>query len=133
MRTDSVDPFYRRALAEIALNDYEAAVADLEEVVRRDPKYDYHRAAGLLAHALGKTGRRDEAGKLFAELTQISTLSETQYHYASFLAAEGRPGEARVWAQKILAKKPTMPNYIRRRERPWFRKANALLRRLKRA
>jgi hypothetical protein len=131
MRTDSVDPFYRRALAEIALNDFEAAVADLQEVVKRDPKYDYHRAAGLLAHALGKTGRRDEAGKLFAEITVISTLSETQYHYASFLAAERQPAEARVWAQRILAKKPTMPNYIRRRERPWFRKANALLRRLK--
>jgi hypothetical protein len=131
MRTDSVDPFYRRALAEIALNDFAAATADLEEVIRRDPKYDYHRAAGLLAHSLGKVGRRDEAHRLFADVTQISTLSETQYLYASFLAAEGQPAEARVWAQRILAKKPTMPAYIRRRERPWFRKANALLRRLR--
>jgi hypothetical protein len=131
MRTDSVDPFYRRALAEIALNDFEAATADLEEVTRRDPKYDYHRAAGLLAHSLGKVGRREEAHLLFADVTRISTLSETQYLYASFLAAEGQPAEARVWAQRILAKKPTMPAYIRRRERPWFRKASALLRRLR--
>ena len=131
MRTDSIDPFYRRALAEIALNDFAAATADLEEVIRRDPKYDYHRAAGLLAHTLGQVGRREEAHRLFADVTQISTLSETQYLYASFLAAEGQPDEARVWAQRILAKKPTMPNYIRRRERPWFRKASALLRRLR--
>jgi len=131
MRTDSVDPFYRRALAEIALNDFAAATADLEEVIRRDPKYDYHRAAGLLAHTLGQVGRREEAHRLFADVTRISTLSETQYLYASFLAAEGQPDEARVWAQRILAKKPTMPNYIRRRERPWFRKASALLRRLR--
>ena len=38
--------------------------------------------------------------------------------------------EAREWAKKILAKKPTMPGYLRRRERPWFRKASGLLARL---
>jgi hypothetical protein len=131
MRTDSIDAFYRRGLAELALNDLEAAAADLEEVFRRDPKYDYQRAAGLLAHALGKIGRREEAHRLFDDVTRISTLSETQYNYACFLAAEGQTAEARVWAQRILAKKPTMPAYIRRRERPWFRKAAALLRRLR--
>lgn len=131
MRTDSIDAFYRRGLAELALNDLEAAAADLEEVFRRDPKYDYQRAAGLLAHALGKIGRREEAHRLFDDVTRISTLSETQYNYACLLAAEGQTAEARVWAQRILAKKPTMPAYIRRRERPWFRKAAALLRRLR--
>jgi hypothetical protein len=30
-----------------------------------------------------------------------------------------------------MAKKPTMPRYVQRRERPWFRKASALLMRLK--
>jgi len=38
--------------------------------------------------------------------------------------------EARDWAQKILDKKPTMPGYLRRRERPWFRRASGLLGRL---
>jgi hypothetical protein len=130
MRTDSTDAFYRRALCALALNDFAPAAADLEEVFGRDPKYDYQRAAGLLAHALGKIGQRDRASTLFAGVTEISTLSETQYHYASFLASDGRFTEAREWAQRILAKKPTMPAYIRRRERPWFRKANALLKRL---
>lgn len=130
-RTDSTDPFYRRALCELAVEDYQAAAADLEEVMRRDPKYDYLRAAGLLAHTLGRLGQREEAGALFANVTQTSTLSETQYNYACFLAAEGRSAEAREWAQRILAKKPTMPNYLRRRERPWFRKAGALVKRLK--
>jgi hypothetical protein len=30
----------------------------------------------------------------------------------------------------VLAKKPTMPAYMRRRERPWFRKAKTLIKRL---
>ena len=129
---DSIDAFYHRALCEIALDDFSAAAADLEPVIAHDPKYDYHRAAGLRAHALANIGEREKAEALFAEITQTSTLSETQYNYACFLAAEGRPAEARTWAERILRKKATMPDYIRRRERPWFRKANALLKRLPR-
>ena len=95
------------------------------------PKYDYHRAAGLLAHVLAQLGRSDEAAARFAEVTQVSTLSETQTNYASFLAATGKTAEAREWAQRVLAEKATMPAYMRRRERPWFRKAAALLKSLK--
>lgn len=129
-RTDGLDPFYHRALSEIGLEDFQAAADDLARVTARDPKYDYHRASGLLAHVLGKIGRADEASALFARVTEVSTASETQYHYAIFLADHGRPGEARQWAERLLAKKLTMPRYLRRRERPWFRKAKALLDRL---
>ena len=132
-RSESIDPLYRRALAALALDDFPAAVADLEQVTARDAKYDYQRAAGLLAHALARIGEPARAGALFEEVTQTSTLSETQYNYATFLAAEGRTAEARDWAERILRKKATMPDYIRRRERPWFRQARALLARLPRA
>jgi hypothetical protein len=131
-REESIDPLYRRGLTALALNDYPAAVADLEKVTARDPKYDYQRAAGLLAHALAKMGQRERAGALFAEVTETSTLSETQYNYASFLAETDRAGEAREWAERILRKKATMPDYIRRRERVWFRKTRALLKGLPR-
>jgi hypothetical protein len=131
-REESIDPLYRRALSAIALNDFDAAVVDLEKVTTSDPKYDYQRAAGLLAYVLGKTGERERASALFADVTQTSTLSETQYHYASFLAETGRVAEAREWAERIMRKKATMPDYIRRRERPWFRKTRALLKGLPR-
>ena len=51
---------------------------------------------------------------MFREVNVISTLSETYYNYATLLAAQKRTAEAREWAQKILAKKPTMPGYLRR-------------------
>jgi hypothetical protein len=129
-KTDLIDSIYRRALGEIALEDFTAAAADLAQVIAREPKYDYQRAAGLRAHALAKIGEREQADVLFAEVTNTSTLSETQYNYASFLAADGRDAEAREWAERILRKKASMPDYIRRQERPWFRKARALLKRL---
>jgi hypothetical protein len=129
-RTDSLDPFYRRALAELPLQDYPAALVDLELVVSRDPQYDFHRASGLLAHAYAKTGNPEKAGVLFQKTVQISTLSETYFNYANFLASQGRAAEARVWARRILDKKPTLPRYLRRRERPWFNRASDLLRQL---
>jgi hypothetical protein len=130
-RIDSTDPFYRRGVCEIELGDFAAAVTDLERVVEADPGYDFHRAKGMLAHAYADTGQPQRAEELFQQATAISTLSETYYNYSTFLAAQGRTAEAREWAQKILAKKPTMPGYLRRRERPWFRKASALLARLR--
>jgi hypothetical protein len=129
-RTDHVDPFYRRGAAEIELGDFAAAVPDLERAVNSDPDYDFHRAKGLLAWAYAQTGQIEKAEAMFREATRISTSSETYYHYALFLQSQGRAAEARVWSQKILDKKPTMPGYLRRRERPWFRKASALLGRL---
>jgi hypothetical protein len=129
-RTDSPDPFYRRAIAEIEMGDFVAAVPDLERVIARDRKYDFYRALGLLAHSYANTGQPEKAEALFQQATQISTLSETYFNYASFLSAQGRNAQAREWAQRIMAKKPTMPGYLKRRERPWFRRANALLKRV---
>jgi hypothetical protein len=130
-RTDSPDPFYRRGIAEIEMGDFTAAIPDLERVVGQDPKYDFQRAAALLAHAYANTGESAKAEALFQEVTKVSTASETYYNYACFLASQQRNAEAREWVQRILNKKPTMPAYQRRRERPWFRKANALLLRLR--
>jgi hypothetical protein len=129
-RADLPDAFFRRGIAKIELGDFAAAVPDLEYVVSRDPKYNSNRAAGLLAHAYANSGQPERAAALFEQVTQRSTLSETYYNYATFLASQGRTTEAREWTQRILAKKPTMPSYLRRRERPWFRRANGLLKRL---
>jgi hypothetical protein len=129
-RTDSPDPFYRRALCEIELKDYAAAEPDLRRVYAADPNYDYQRAKGLLADVLGRVGKDQEAEALFANALQTSTLSETMTNYADFLKACGRNAEAREWAQRVLGKKHTLPTYLKRRERPWFRRAASLLKQL---
>ncbi|OLB31498.1 MAG: hypothetical protein DMG41_31685 [Acidobacteria bacterium] len=129
-RSDSIYTFYSRALCSLAMNDFAAAIPDLERVVAADRKFDYYRAAGLLADAYARTGDLQRAEPLFAEATQISTTPETLYNYASFLKTANRRDEAREWAQKILAKTRTLPRYMQRRERPWFRKGKALLKEL---
>ena len=129
-RADTLDPFYRRGVCAILLGDAAAALPDLERVVGKESDYDFQRAAGLLAHAYAKTGQKEKAEALFRQVTITSTLSETYLNFAELLASEGRNPEAREWAQKVLDKKPSMPGYLRRRERPWFRRANEMLKRV---
>jgi hypothetical protein len=129
-RSDSVYTFYYRAQASLGLDDFAAAIPDLERVVGADRKFDYYRTAGLLANAYAQTGQLDRAAQLFPEVTQFSSAPETLYNYASFLKAAGQTEGAREWAQKLLAKKCTLPRYMQRFERPWFRKGSALLKEL---
>jgi hypothetical protein len=127
---DTLDPFYRRGVCALMLGDAAAALPDLERVVARESDYDFHRAAGLLAHAYAQTGQKEKAEALFRQVTGASTSSETYLNFAAMLAAQGRTAEARGWAQKVLDKKPNMPAYLSRRERPWFRSARDILKKL---
>ncbi len=127
---DTLDTFYRRGLCALLLGDAAAAVPDLERTVAKESDYDFHRAGGMLAHAYALTGQKERAEALFKHALILSTLSETYLNFAELLASEGRGAEARKWAQKVLDKEPTMPGYLRRRERPWFRSAKAFLKRV---
>ncbi|HVP44521.1 MAG TPA: tetratricopeptide repeat protein [Terriglobales bacterium] len=130
-RTDSPDPFYRRGICSMELGDFAGAVPDLERAVGKDPKYDFSRAPALLAHAYARTGQNDKADALFREVMRTSTLTESQVHYAEFLKSQGRSSEARELLERVLNKKRTMPGFQKRRERPWFRRAAALLKDLR--
>ena len=128
----SVDPFYRCGLSALAVGDAAAAVADLERVVAKEPKYDFYRATGMLASACALAGQPERAEAQFKAATDISTLSETYFNCAAFLLDQNRPDEARAWAQRILDKKKTMPRFAKRRERPWFRNAQLLIKKASR-
>jgi hypothetical protein len=131
-RSDTLDCFYRRGVCALLLGDAATALPDLEMAVQKDAGHDFYRAAGLLAHGYAQTGQGEKADAMFRQAVERSTLSETYLNYADFLASAGRNTEARQWAQKVLDKKPTMPGYLRRRERPWFRRASAILKRVPR-
>jgi tetratricopeptide (TPR) repeat protein len=111
-RGDSIYTFCSRGQSSLGLNDFAAAIPDLELVTAADRKFDYYRTAGLLADAYAQTGQLERADPLFAEVTQISTTPETLYNYASFLKTANRREEAREWVHKLLAKKRMLPRYM---------------------
>jgi hypothetical protein len=126
-RANSPDAFYRRGICSLELGDVARAIPDLEFVVNREARYDHDRAAGLLAHAYALHGQVAQADALFARTAELSNFPEVHYNYAQFLKSQGRAAEARESAQRILNRKRTMPRYLQRFERPWFRKAKSLL------
>jgi hypothetical protein len=67
-----------------------------------------------------------KAARWFGPATQYSTTPEMLYNYACFLKSQVRTDEAREWVNKLMAKKRTLPGYMQRVERPWFRKGKAL-------
>ncbi len=129
-RSQTLDTLYHRGMCAVLLGDAEAALPDLEQVIAREPGHDFNRAGGLLAQAYAMTGQKEKAEALFRKVTVTSTLSETYLNFADLLASEGRGAEAREWAQRVLDKEPTMPRYLRRRERPWSRRARKILKQL---
>lgn len=129
-RSNTLETFYHRGVCSVLLGDAADALPDLEQVVAKQPNHDFNRAPALLAQAYALSGQRDKAEALFRRVTVTSTLSETYLNFADMLASDGRGAEARQWAQKVLDKEPTMPRYLRRRERPWSRRARKLLKQL---
>jgi hypothetical protein len=125
-RSDSLHAFYLRAKAALGMEDYAGAIPDLEFVVAKDPKFDYHRAAGLLADAHARVGNSERAAYYFALALQYSNMPETMYNYANFLRLSGQADQAREWTRNLAARKRTLPRYMQRAERPWFRKGKAL-------
>jgi hypothetical protein len=132
LRSDSTHAFYLRAKSSLAMGDYAEAIPDLEYVVAKDPKFDYHRATGLLGDAYAGTGDLEKAGRYFEPAVQYSTTPETLYNYANYLKVEGKNAEALEWLRKLATQKKTLPRYMSRAARPWFAKGKALQKELTR-
>lgn len=130
-RPDSLDSFYWRGVAAFEVGDDEAALKDLQYVVKIQPKYDYSKAQCLVARALARSGRTAEAEVAFDRLTEITTSAPSLVSAAEFFAANGRVGEARELVEAIVARKATMPAYQKRRDRTALRKAARLARKLR--
>jgi len=89
-----------------------------------------HALVPLWFHLLEKWGYAGVIILMAMESSIFPVPSEIVIPPAAFLAAQGRSADAREWIERVLRKKATMPDYIRRRERPWFRRAKALKKRL---
>jgi len=131
-RSDSPHAFYLRAKSSLAMGEYAEAIPDLQYVVAKDLKFDYHSATGLLGDAYARTGDLAKAEIYFAPAAQYSTTPETIYNYANYLKLAGKREEALDWVQKLAMKKKTLPRYMSRAARPWFRKGKALQKELAR-
>jgi len=125
-RSDSPHSFYRRGACAMEMGDAPAAIPDLETAVWADAKMDSYRAEMFLAQAYAAAGRDAEAAAMFGDAIVHSSTPEMLYNYAAFLKSQNRIAEAREWVGQLFEKKKTLPRYMQRIERPWFRKGEIL-------
>ena len=116
-----------RAKSRVALGQIDGAIEDLEPLVRAEPKYHFWDSYLTLAECYERAGRTDAARGAYQDILGRTTVSRAYYGYGLLLNRLGEREPAREMMRQILAKKPTLPRYLRRQERPWFRKAEAFL------
>jgi hypothetical protein len=121
------EALYGRGKSLVAMGEIHRAIADLEPVARAEPNYDFYGASLTLAESYERAGRDDAARGAYEDILGRTTVSRAYYNYGLLLAKHGETEKAREMMRQILAKKPTLPRYLRRQERPWFRKAEAFL------
>ncbi|MBI3666999.1 MAG: tetratricopeptide repeat protein [Acidobacteria bacterium] len=124
---DSREALYARGKSLVERGEIERAVADLEPVFRAEPAYHFYDAALTLAECCERLGRDEAARTTYQDVLGRTSISRAYYGYGRLLARLGETEKAREMMQQILAKKPTLPRYLRRQERPWFRKAETFL------
>ena len=126
---ESREALYGRGKSSVALGDIDRAIADLEPVARAEPNYRFYDAYLTLAECYECAGRNDAALSAYQDILGRTTVSRAYYNYGRLLGKLGETEPAREMMRQILAKKPSLPRYLRRQERPWFRKAEAFLKR----
>lgn len=124
---DSREARHGRAKSLAELGRIEEAITDLEPVARAEPNYHFYDAYLTLAECYERAGRLDAARAAYQDILGRTTVSRAYYGYGTLLHRLGDTATAREMMRQILAKKPTLPRYLRRQERPWFRKAEAFL------
>lgn len=132
IRLDPQDPasLYGRGSSYLKTSEYPKAAADFQRAIEVEPSYRFHAGYLALAETYEAMGQDDRARQTYETVLGRTTLSPAYYHYGRLLAKKGEAGEARKMMEEILAKQTTLPRYLRRQERPWFRKAKEFLKTL---
>ena len=129
IQRDPHDPeaLFGRGRELLKLGRAQDAIHDLETVVDKEPTHAFYGAAISLAEAYEADGRDAEAEQTYQSILSRTTVSAAYFGYARLLAKRGDDDEARKQLQQILDKQPGLPRYLRRQERPWVRRAKAML------
>jgi hypothetical protein len=131
-RLDDTAPDARRGVArcQIARGDHEAAAENLEALIDADPSHGDYVAWKDAAHALSRADRMRDALALLDRLVTTSPRLEHRALYAHYLLHADRPDTAREQLELGLFEYDEAPEFLKRRDRPWARKARRMLKQI---
>jgi hypothetical protein len=117
--------FLGKARAEVGQGQPAAAVATLEELLRRWP--DFRSPDGHLLYAV-ESGRNDEALANYANVGQYYPGAEPRVRQAQLLQKLGREPEAKAIAEDVVRGLNRAPAHVRKNQRQWLAGAQKLVR-----
>ena len=130
---DELETRFGRGASLAALGRPREAVGDLRQVVDLDPSFKFYEAALELARAYEQLDEDEQAAQTYQAVLDRTTVSGAYYGLGALQAKHGNKSEAKRLLGEILSKQAGLPRYLRRQERPWVRKAKAILKTLKTA
>ena len=126
---DPEDPDIRAhlGLCHLLQSRPQEARALLEDVCRADPKHDYGHSLMALAEAYMSLGDSEQAIATWERVLQNNSYPRARVQLAGLYLAKGQTDAARAELQEALTDDSVAPEFDRRRNRVWIRRAKSML------
>ena len=133
MERDAQDIDTRAHLGQCLLRQNRPAEARplLEGVIAENPKHDYGYSMMALAETITALGQKEEALGIWKQVTENHSYPRAKVQLAELYLANGQADLAKTELNEVLADDAHAPEFQRRRDRIWIRRARGLLRRSK--
>ena len=102
----------------------------LEGVVAENPKHDYGYSQMALAETLTALGETDAALKIWLQVTENHSYPRAKVQLAELYLARNQADLARAQLSEVVADDAHAPEFQRKRDRVWVRRARGLLKKI---
>ena len=102
----------------------------LEKVCAENPKHEYGHSLMALAETQTALGRTDAAIATWKRVLEDHSYARARVQLAELYLQQQNPDAARIELREVVADDAHAPAFQRRRERPWVRRARAMLRKI---
>ena len=103
----------------------------LEKVCAENPKHEYGYSLMALAESQSALGETDAAIATWQRVLQDHSYARARVQLAELHLQKQQPDAARAELREVVADDAHAPAFQRKRERPWVRRARALLRKIR--
>ncbi len=124
---DDIDILALVGKGHLEKEEFEAARTVLERVVAEDVRHDYGQTQLALAEVYSRLGEREKAIAAWQSVLEANTYAQARVMLGEALLAEGRTEEACEQLDEVIEDSKHTPDFHRRKDKYWVRRARQLL------
>ena len=126
----SSEILYGLGVSHIGAKTFDKAIEPLAKLIEDDSKYAEYDGWAKLALALWESGRKQDTLDVLARLVNLSPRIQHRVIYAYYLGSHEQRDKAKEQLVLTLQEFEYSPGYLKRRNRPLFKQAKAMLQQL---